>query len=1075
MYWHCPLMIDMLSFIDANISSRELMLKWLQALLPSRHITNLKTDWENGQNLLHLIHEIKPDKIPPVNSLDPRKAVSNCKLAIRTAKTHLQVPMIIDPEMLANGSLDEMSLMTYLSYFVKPAAKSILRLVKNSLPNLKIENLTTDWNNGIAFAALLNHHFPGSFSKWKDLPHNNRERNLEKVAESALKWCDIRPPVKPEHMSSDNVDEISIMTFVLQIIFASFSVKPEKVEVSGPGLTKAGCGRNTYFIVDYTKSLAGDLFVTVKHSNEPNMKILSSAKSHGIVKYSYTPKKPGKITVSVTLSDLPVPGSPFSFGVSDTSVIHIVNLENLVTDIDLGETFEVQIDASAMKESGNLTSRLVYQSHPPSEPSISTNGNGLYTVQVPMLYIGSPILHFYWNKEEIKNCAIHCTVVDIRNYCIVQASHKSSYSTFETVEFYVEASENLSFDPLKVVATSNGIHIPIQFDYVKDNQAHAEFTPTLPGVYSIHVTCFGTEIEESPFSIFVIDPSKCVLVSKPPKYLALHQNFNFVVDTTDAGMGEIKFNAENSSMFSVNVMETKQSEYTIAVEPLSVGETVASITHYGTNIPGSPFRLSVCDPYSCVMVGDVVDTQMCAAGNPLDVTIKSGTSSSNIRPVVKVHGPTARYPVKLTSVGNGDFSAMFTPWETGEHHMDITYGGFHIPNSPLTFSTDRTATEHFSASGEGLQTAYSGVPAQFIVFGNKTGLMEANGIEIRIQNMLGASRSKVRARDNNDGTYNVAYLTDQHGSYLIYISVCGRSVPGSPFRVSILPGPQSAKCKIHGKVLDPNTMFKIGEPIEFQVDTSHAGTAKLDVNAVGARGIQARVFIAPKNHKGIQDIQIDPSKPGKYRVSVKWGRKHVPHSPFIVKVFPGADPSKCKAHGPGIESSIQHQISRFLIETRDAGSGTLNVVMSGGQKIYVKPVSSIDVRTLQAEYCPSKAGDHLISIKWADKDISGSPFRIKVAPSSIESSRLKKPLFDIQEEEEEMMSMDNVNIDSEYVTSESNLETTAMPSKFSTNTKGAGGYKRQFETNKDRKKQQEQERKKKNKKTKEKKKSSKRR
>ena len=89
---------------------------------------------------------------------------------------------------------------------------------------------------------------------------------------------------------------------------------------------------------------------------------------------------------------------------------------------------------------------------------------------------------------------------------------------------------------------------------------------------------------------------------------------------------------------------------------------------------------------------------------------------------------------------------------------------------------------------------------------------------------------------------------------------------------------------------------------------------------------------------------------------------------------PGADPTKCKAHGPGLQDGNVGDPGWFIIETRDAGAGTLQVRLHGVKdafKIDIKPKDSKDMRTLEARYDATKPGDYLITIKWSDVHIPG--------------------------------------------------------------------------------------------------------
>ena len=75
-----------------------------------------------------------------------------------------------------------------------------------------------------------------------------------------------------------------------------------------------------------------------------------------------------------------------------------------------------------------------------------------------------------------------------------------------------------------------------------------------------------------------------------------------------------------------------------------------------------------------------------------------------------------------------------------------------------------------------------------------------------------------------------------------------------------------------------------------------------------------------------------------------------------------------------------------MIETRDAGAGTLQVHVHGARDVFktdVKQVDQSDTRTVRVNYNPKKPGEYLITIKWSEKHILGSPFCVKIRGESI--------------------------------------------------------------------------------------------
>ena len=78
--------------------------------------------------------------------MDRSRKVENCRLAMETAEREFGIPMLISPEDLASPDLDELSGMTYLSYFMNsatsPGYKATLRWVKSQIPEQNVDNFT---------------------------------------------------------------------------------------------------------------------------------------------------------------------------------------------------------------------------------------------------------------------------------------------------------------------------------------------------------------------------------------------------------------------------------------------------------------------------------------------------------------------------------------------------------------------------------------------------------------------------------------------------------------------------------------------------------------------------------------------------------------------------------------------------------------------------------------------------------------------------------------------------------------------------------------------------------------------
>ena len=103
--------------------------------------------------------------------------VENCKSAMLLAKEHLNIPRVISPEDFASEALDELSAMTYLSYFVRsesPGYYDTLNWVCKQLRTTQITNLTVN----VALSYDLNDYI--TFAR-RDREREKKVREKEKI------------------------------------------------------------------------------------------------------------------------------------------------------------------------------------------------------------------------------------------------------------------------------------------------------------------------------------------------------------------------------------------------------------------------------------------------------------------------------------------------------------------------------------------------------------------------------------------------------------------------------------------------------------------------------------------------------------------------------------------------------------------------------------------------------------------------------------------------------------------------------------------------------------------------------
>ncbi|XP_057668388.1 filamin-A isoform X2 [Diorhabda carinulata] len=204
---------------------RKLMLAWLQAVLPECKVGNLTTDWNSGILLSALVDYCKPGLFPHWKKLDPSQDIENCRRAMDIAQKDLGIPAVLEPEYLASPWLDELSGMTYLSYFMKPGSPGFYATLRwvNSRLERPINNFTTDWNDGKVISEIIRS-LGGSAAAPEKLRSDPSywEYNQTQAVEAGRR-LGVEPILSARDMADAHVEHLGVMAYA-----AHFQWVPER-------------------------------------------------------------------------------------------------------------------------------------------------------------------------------------------------------------------------------------------------------------------------------------------------------------------------------------------------------------------------------------------------------------------------------------------------------------------------------------------------------------------------------------------------------------------------------------------------------------------------------------------------------------------------------------------------------------------------------------------------------------------------------------------------------------------------------------------------------------------------------
>ncbi|KAK2885697.1 hypothetical protein Q8A67_016534 [Cirrhinus molitorella] len=305
---------------------------------------------------------------------------------------------------------------------------------------------------------------------------------------------------------------------------------------------------------------------------------------------------------------------------------------------------------------------------------------------------------------------------------------------------------------------------------------------------------------------------------------------------------------------------------------------------------------------------------------------------------------------------DGTITLRFDPSEEGLHQLLIKSSRNDLPELPLQYYANGLANRSTMAYGHGLVYGIANETATFTICQEDSASSE---LDITIE---GPSEADVCCLDNEDGTCTVSYFPTEPGDYEIQIQHDDMPIQGSPFKAKIADGNMR------------RSQVKLGSAVDFTLDITEEDISQLSASIMSPTGnnVPCLLKTQPDSHLGVSFI---PKEAGEHLVSIMKEGKHVSNSPISLSISQAevGDRSKVKAFGPGLHSGHTFCMSEFVVDTWDAGYGGLTVVIEGPCKVDVH-TKELEHGTCNISYCPIKAGNYKISIKFSDEHIPGSPF-----------------------------------------------------------------------------------------------------
>ena len=503
------------------------------------------------------------------------------------------------------------------------------------------------------------------------------------------------------------------------------------------------------------------------------------------------------------------------------------------------------------------------------------------------------------------------------------------YAAGKQVSFNVSTREALGINLLQVASHGPG-EAAVSVARNGDGTECVLFSPACPGRYQLDVQWGGYSIPGSPLSLHFRRPKAHVVntdLRLEEEVFVMDTPHRFKLSWEGAREGDIQLSCEPPSAATLSVQPTTcPNTYLCQIVPVECGTKQVSVLFQNNHVPGSPFSLLFRprgDASKCSMEGPLQQIQ---TGPSVKFFVSTaGASEGQLTAVGRERGTGKRMMAAVTAAGKERYMVEFNSQRSIECELGVMYDRHHIPGSPFKLLFISGAT--FSVEGDGLVHATQDQWNTFTVHTYNAG-SEALSVSI-----CGPDSRQLKANILPHGphVHDVHYFPSQTGQHNISVRWGKEHIPGSPFVIQSIWRDAVSQFTI----LKPSEKVMLGDPIEFTVENGRPQNeeggeeATIEVLAKAHRHNVAIAGSIERDKEGNFSCMLVPPRAGRYSVSVKCCREHLPGSPFKVSVLTPPQAEEVRVWGVGLRDHwFSSTGSRFTVDTTHAGNGSLGIKVS---------------------------------------------------------------------------------------------------------------------------------------------------
>ncbi|KRY74339.1 Filamin-A [Trichinella pseudospiralis] len=747
-----------------------------------------------------------------------------------------------------------------------------------------------------------------------------------------------------------------------------------------------GCGQESFYYVsdpvtlsiDTSEAGYGAFQVMIKDPDGLSISTKHTEKSAHLDELTFIPDIAGTYDISIKYGDEPVLNSPFALRVLPVGgdFLRCMITEGRFETATVGEEQCIKVSTDPAGR-GRVTCQILSAEPPTKIVNVAVEQHDdfcllFYTLPQPGLYritvrYGGQILQkgqWFIRGELSRRGSVGETLIATPVVVSRGIVEENSVEAEFSEKSWTFASPGPGRLTAKVVMPSKKTDIPVIRDNA-DGSVCVKYQPSEVGLHELQIKHDGLHVPGSPFSFHVGQVSD--------GYVTAYGNgLSFGI------AGGLSVKIEGPAKADVKCHDNKDGTCSITWIPPAPGEYTVHIQYAGKTIQGSPFKATVS--------GEGRKRAQISVGSTSEVSIKVTDPEVSVLSA-SIKSPSGiEEPCLTRRLDSGNLGVSFTPREPGEHLVTVKKRGKLIHGSPFRITVNKADVGDASkvkVTGAGISQA---ITQEFNSFQLDTRQAGYGGVSVSLE---GPSRCEIKYEDNEDKTCKIFYKPFEPGLYVLNVKFADHHVPGSPFTLHCEGKGVGTVTETIEQTVQASSCVMPGD--DCHVSLKIPGSAAIDLTAsvMNPEGVIEDVELSEDSEE-VYLIRFTPKMLGVHTLSVLRHGQHVAGSPFQYTVGPFQDSGTHKVHagGPGLISGEVNIPCFFNIYSREAGSGMLQIYIEGPSKAKLEYHEN---RTGDGyvSYCVTKPGDYNVAIKFNEKHIPDSPFKVYISSSTGEARKLE--------------------------------------------------------------------------------------